>query len=237
MGNTLVLWPEVEVENSGSGCAHEIEIKPAPETRRSAARLTEAKLGNTLLETHRIQSGSRLADIFGTLLFHAVLVGGVLLLPLWYTDALDLHSFTRTMLVGPPPPPPPPSAAVATIKPLAAAQRKLFSSGKLLAPNAIPKKVVILKEEPIPADVDITGVLGGVPGPCANPCRWVRSSTTRGLQTLPKLSSAGQTSADQRRCGHRCSDRRDRECGRDGGSVRSPAAYPSRAGRSSRVEV
>ena len=57
MGNTLVLWPEVEVENSGSGCAHEIEIKPAPETRRSAARLTEAKLGNTLLETHRIQSG------------------------------------------------------------------------------------------------------------------------------------------------------------------------------------
>lgn len=33
MGNTSVLWPKVEVENSGSGCAHEmqIEIKPAPE--------------------------------------------------------------------------------------------------------------------------------------------------------------------------------------------------------------
>ena len=44
MGNTLVLWPEVEVENSGSGCAHEmqIEIRPAPETRRSGypVRLT-----------------------------------------------------------------------------------------------------------------------------------------------------------------------------------------------------
>ena len=164
MGNTSVLWPEVEVENSGSGCAHEIEIKPAPETQRRAARLTEAKLGNTLLETHRIQSGSRLADIFGTLLFHAVLVGGVLLLPLWYTDALDLHSFARTLLVGPPSPPPSPSAAVATVKSSVAAQRKLFSSGKLLAPIAIPKKVVILKEEPKPADVDISGVLGGVPG-------------------------------------------------------------------------
>lgn len=37
MGNTSVLWPKVEVENSGSGCAHEmqIEIKPAPEARRS----------------------------------------------------------------------------------------------------------------------------------------------------------------------------------------------------------
>ena len=38
----------------------QIESKPAPETRRSAARLTEAKLGNALLETHRKQSGSRL---------------------------------------------------------------------------------------------------------------------------------------------------------------------------------
>jgi hypothetical protein len=27
MGNTSLLWPEVEVKNSGSGCAHEIEIK------------------------------------------------------------------------------------------------------------------------------------------------------------------------------------------------------------------
>jgi len=27
MGNTSLLCPEVEVENSGSGCAHEIEIK------------------------------------------------------------------------------------------------------------------------------------------------------------------------------------------------------------------
>ena len=48
MRNTSVLWPQVEVENSGSGCAHEmqIEIKPAPETRRSTARQAEAKRGN-----------------------------------------------------------------------------------------------------------------------------------------------------------------------------------------------
>ena len=166
MANTSVLGPEVELENSGSGCAHEmqIEIKPAPETRPSAARVTEAKLGNALLERQRIPSGSRLTDVFGTLLFHAVLVGTVLLLPFWYTDALDLRSYTRTLLVGPPPPPPAPPAAVATVKSTAAAQRKLFSRGKLLAPIAIPKKVVILKEAPIPADVDITGVPGGVPG-------------------------------------------------------------------------
>ena len=166
MANTSVLGPEVELENSGSGCAHEmqIEIKPAPETRPSAARVTEAKLGNALLERQRIPSGSRLTDVFGTLLFHAVLVGTVLLLPLWYTDALDLHSFTRTLLVGPPPPPPSPSPAVATVRSSAAAQRKLFSSGKLLAPIAIPKKVVILKEAPIADGVGIAGVPGGGPG-------------------------------------------------------------------------
>src|SRR5215471_3777969 len=89
MGNTSELCPEVEVENSGSGCAHEmqIEIKPAPETRRSGARLTEAKLGNALLERHRIQYGSRSADVFGTLVFHAVRVGSVLLVPLSVTRA------------------------------------------------------------------------------------------------------------------------------------------------------
>jgi periplasmic protein TonB len=166
MPNTSVFCPEVEVENNSSGCVCEtrIQVKPLSETRRRTARLTEARLGEALLERHRIGSGSRLRDALGSLLLHAALIGGVLLLPLWYTDTLDLQSYTRTLLVGPPPPPPPP-APVATVKPSASASRRnLFSGGTLLAPVAIPKQVVILKEAPMPGDADLVGVPGGVPG-------------------------------------------------------------------------
>ena len=165
MPKASVLWPEVEVENGSSGCSRgtNIQVKSPPETGRRAPRPAEARLGDALLETHRIPSGSQLTDALGTLLLHGVLLGSVLVIPLWHTDALDLESYTRTLLVGPPPPPPPPPAAV-TVKATRAARRNLLSSGKLLAPVVIPKQVVILKEEPTPDDRDIAGVSGGVPG-------------------------------------------------------------------------
>jgi len=162
---TPVLWPDAEVGTSVPACTCEtpIQIKSAPEAFRKAPRLTEARLGEALLEGNRIPSASRLTDALGTLLLHTALLAGIFLLPLWYTDALDLRSYTHTLLVGPPPPPPPPPAPVA-VKTIAASHRNLFSSGKLLAPVAIPKQIVIIKEEPIPAEVDFGGVPGGVPG-------------------------------------------------------------------------
>jgi hypothetical protein len=165
MPKTPVIWPDAEVETSGPGCACEtrIQLKSAAEAHAKVPRLTEARLGEALLEGNRIQSASRLADLLGTMLLHTALLAAVFLLPLWYTDALDLRSFTHTLIVGPPPPPPPPPAAAA-VKAIAASHRNLFSGGKLLAPVAIPKQVVILKEEPMPADADMGGVPGGVPG-------------------------------------------------------------------------
>lgn len=110
MPDASVLWPEVEVENGSSGCCCGIiPFKSASETGRGAPRPPEARLGDALLETHRIRSGSRLRDVLGTLLLHGVLLASVVLIPLWHTDALDLESYTRTLLVGPPPPPPPPA--------------------------------------------------------------------------------------------------------------------------------
>lgn len=165
MPNARVFWPEAEVENSSSGCACEthMRVNSAQEARRTVPRPSEARLGDALLERHRIHSGSRLGDAFGSLLFHVVLIGSVLLLPLWFTNTLDLQGYTRTLLVGPSPPPPP-AAPVPTAKVAPASHRNLFSGGKLLAPIAIPKQVVILKEEPLPAGADIAGVPGGVSG-------------------------------------------------------------------------
>lgn len=165
MPNAPAVWADTELETTNSACACEthIQVESALEASRTVPRPNEARLGEALLEGNRIQSASRITEVLGTVLLHTALLAAVFLVPLWYTDALDLQSYTHTLIVGPPPPPPPPSAPLA-VKAIAATRQKLFSGGRLLAPVAIPKQVVILKEEPMPADTDIGGVPGGVPG-------------------------------------------------------------------------
>lgn len=88
----------------------------------------------------------------------------VILIPLIYTEAIDLKSFSSTLLVAPPPPPPPPpppaAAPVVRVKPVA----RIIQAGKMMAPTVIPKQVSMIKEEELPPDVGFVGVTGGVPG-------------------------------------------------------------------------
>ncbi len=96
-----------------------------------------------------------------SLVIHAVAIAALIITPLLYTQAIDLKALQNTWLVapGPPPPPPPPAPAVQKItRPMA----RLIQAGKLTAPTVIPKKVAIIKEEPLAPDVG--GVVGGVPG-------------------------------------------------------------------------
>ncbi len=89
-----------------------------------------------------------------------IFVGVLILIPLLYTEAIDLQGFSSTWLAAPPPPPPPPPPpAAAPVRRVR--QTSLMDAGKLRAPKEIPREIVILKEEPMPAD---TGVAGGVPG-------------------------------------------------------------------------
>jgi protein TonB len=94
----------------------------------------------------------------------------VVLVPLYYTESIDLSQVQQMFLIAPPPaaPPPPPPAAVVPRAPVAS-KRVLTSGGKLVMPTMIPEKVAILHEEPLPPDVDGStgvpgGVVGGVPG-------------------------------------------------------------------------
>lgn len=89
----------------------------------------------------------------------AVIVAVLVVLPLWYIDALPAQQLAF-FLVAPPPPPPPPPPAAPTIQ-----TSKIVSevvNGQLLAPNKIPQKIKDIKEEEAPAPV--TGVIGGVEG-------------------------------------------------------------------------
>jgi len=98
-----------------------------------------------------------------SLVLHIIIVSIVVLIPLYYTQSLDLRGFTTTFLVGPPPPPPPaPPAAQKIVR--SAPTEKLLKAGKLMSPVAIPKKIAMLKEAPNPPDTSADGVIGGVPG-------------------------------------------------------------------------
>jgi periplasmic protein TonB len=102
------------------------------------------------------------------------LLGGLVLIPLLYTEALPKGMLT-TMLVAPPPPPPPapPPEAVKQVK-----LQKVIATNRMVAPSVVPKKIEVVKNEPPPSvnpsdNVGVAGgtgnVLGGVLGGVAGP--------------------------------------------------------------------
>jgi len=93
-----------------------------------------------------------------------LMLGVLLLLPLWFTQTLP-QAQLLTFLVAPPPPPPPPPPAAAAAVVMKQIQTDLLSSGQLRAPSRIPEKVQMIKEEEAPPPMPSTGgVVGGVPG-------------------------------------------------------------------------
>jgi len=118
---------------------------------------------HSLLERSDIERRRRAGSAAFSLTVQAILVGVLILLPLWFTDTLPVGQLV-TFLVAPPPPPPPPPPAAAAIKTTKAVSQML--NGQLLAPSKIPKKVEMLKEEEAPPPVMgvAGGVIGGVPG-------------------------------------------------------------------------
>lgn len=96
--------------------------------------------------------------------FHFLLIFALVITPLYFTESLDLHAFQNTWLVAPAPPPPPPPPAAPMVQQVVRSVARLMSDGRLTAPTAIPKKVVVFKEEALPPDPGTVGVVGGVPG-------------------------------------------------------------------------
>jgi protein TonB len=138
-------------------------LGPQPIKKRASpsARPAPELFHGSLLELSSTRPGQRALELFVSVAVHASLLTVLLLLPLYFTDAIDLTQFTQTLLVAPPPPPPPPPAAQAITK---MRPRRVFTNaGRLIAPNVIPARVAMIKEEPLPLDLDV-GVVGGVPG-------------------------------------------------------------------------
>lgn len=95
------------------------------------------------------------------LVIHSLILGVALLVPLMFTETLNVRELAGVWLVTPPPPPPPPPAPTGAQAPRRVKPVFQIVSGKLVAPRAIPKEIAHIVE----TDIDLDqGVLGGVPG-------------------------------------------------------------------------
>jgi protein TonB len=115
------------------------------------------------LSANLMGSPSRKRTLTTSIVLHTILIGVPLLVSAWFTDTLDLRTYTQTLLVAPPAaaaPSPPPNVAVVPKQ----ARRVFTSQGKLFMPPAIPRQVAMVKEAPLPPEPEGAGVFGGVPG-------------------------------------------------------------------------
>jgi protein TonB len=91
-------------------------------------------------------------------IFEILLVGGTVLVPLIYTEALPKAQLMTFLVAPPPPPPPPPPPAAAPVRVV----RRVTAEDIMRAPTVIPKTISQIKDQPEPAAA--LGVVGGVPG-------------------------------------------------------------------------
>ena len=110
--------------------------------------------------------GQRKRRTWATLLsffLEAILLGVLVLIPLWFTDVLPKQQLL-TFLEAPPPPPPPPPAAPAPTAVRVVKVTSDLANGQLRTPTSIPAKVRMIKEDDAPPPDVTGGVVGGVPG-------------------------------------------------------------------------
>ncbi len=156
--------PELEVLEHPDEQKPDREQRPEFEPGREGGP-RHVLFADSLLDLSTTRPRQRTLDFVLSMIVHAIFLGTLILLPLYFTDAIDLKQFTQTFLVAPPPPPPPPPPPEQAIVKMAPGPRRVFTqAGKLLAPSAIPQQVAMLKEEELPPEVGAAGVVGGVPG-------------------------------------------------------------------------
>jgi protein TonB len=142
--------------------------QPRP-TKRDAAQFEyswkkpqiTANLSAGMLENNRMKRPKRAIDLLVSVAGHGLLLALAVLLPLYFSDAIDLHQMETTYLAAPPLPPPPPAPAAALHS--ISRPKSFFSNNKLYAPTVIPKHIVQVKDLPS-APTTIAGVPGGVIG-------------------------------------------------------------------------
>jgi protein TonB len=155
---------EVRGHKKDSDQKDQIPVKPrALLQAASPIRATEPPLFADVLLEMGDQRPRRTLATFLSFVVQCSLLGGMLLVPLMYTETLPRQQLL-SFLVAPPPPPPPPPPAAAAASPVVRRVESELLNGQLRAPGRIPQKVQMIREEEAPPALSSGGVIGGVPG-------------------------------------------------------------------------
>jgi periplasmic protein TonB len=150
--------------NETRGAARPHVLLPPSPGEQGQTFLDGALLDNTVHKPKK-------ADWLISFAVHAAILAALVIVPLFFTQALDLTRSEITYLAPPPTPyaPPPPPAAVASVK--EATRRPVIRPSTLTMPIAVPRKVEVLHDAASEsADLNAAtagvpgGVVGGVPG-------------------------------------------------------------------------
>jgi periplasmic protein TonB len=138
------------------------------------------------------QKGRQTWATFLSFILQCVMLGLLLLLPLYFTQELPKAQLLTFLVAPPPPPPPPPPAVQQAARIMKQVQSDLLSGGQLRTPTRIPQRVQMIKEEdappPIPGGGGVSGgVPGGIPGGQLGGVIGGIVSATSSLKYIPKL--------------------------------------------------
>jgi protein TonB len=140
----------------------------ACESKQAGLALRKEVFAEAMLENSPTRPPRRACVFVVSATVQLLLLATLLLLPLYFSQAIDVHQFNKTLLVAPPPVPAP-QPAPASARLVASKPRVMSAAGKLTMPSAIPHQVARLTEQPDGNDlaaamVPGAGVPGGVPG-------------------------------------------------------------------------
>ena len=143
----------------------ELKVTAQPINQRRAqpnkpAIPARAMFSDSLLDSSTRERQRRSFATTVSFIFQCLIVTGLLIVPLMFTEALPTAQLV-TMLVAPPPPPPPPPPPAAVVEVIR--QTDVLDNGQLRTPTRIPRKVEMIKEEDVPPPAN-GGVVGGIPG-------------------------------------------------------------------------
>jgi protein TonB len=137
-----------------------VTMKPLAFAAREKALFEDSLLDSTVGQRTR-----RTWSTVFSFILQCLVIGFLLLLPLWFTEVLPMEQLVTLLVAPPPPPPPPPPPAASTAsRPKVVKVASNIAYGRLRAPSRIPTKIQMIKDDEAPPPAITGGVVGGVPG-------------------------------------------------------------------------
>lgn len=135
-------------------------LQPSPGSEQVGLDLTEG-----ILENNRMTKPRSWVDVAVSVCAHTAILAALILVPLFYTHAIELPKLRTAVLVAPLPPAPPPAPAVAAAH-APVPHKQVFKKDDFYVPKAIPKVIPQIddQQEAQAQPEALEGVVGGIPG-------------------------------------------------------------------------